>query len=55
MHRLLNANDNDVQRSSSILPARLVIRNSTGPRIDAQRDLQQIAEELRLIAHRLSQ
>ncbi|ADM99397.1 transcriptional activator of the gan regulon [Dickeya dadantii 3937] len=55
VHRLLNANDNDVQRSSSILPARLVIRNSTGPRIDAQRDLQQIAEELRLIAHRLSQ
>ncbi|MEI7187779.1 LacI family DNA-binding transcriptional regulator [Dickeya dianthicola] len=55
VHRLLNANDSDAQRSSSILPARLVIRNSTGSRLDEQRDLQQIAEELRSIAHRLSQ
>ena len=53
--RLLNAGENEALRSSSVLPARLVIRNSTGPKEDAQRDLQHIAETLRRVAQQLSE
>ncbi len=40
--------------ASSILPARLVIRHSSGARIEQGKDLQAIAEQLRAIAHRLA-
>ncbi len=51
--RLLLASEEDDQRSSSILPAKLVVRSSTGSAGQQQRDLKQIAEQLRLIASRL--
>jgi len=51
--RLLLASEQDEQRSSSILPAKLVVRSSTGIAGQQQRDLKQIAEQLRLIASRL--
>ncbi|MCA1921665.1 LacI family DNA-binding transcriptional regulator [Buttiauxella noackiae] len=54
VRRILSASDNETLRSSSILPAKLVVRNSTGPQVEEHRDIQKIAEELRLIAQRLS-
>ncbi|MBS0849091.1 LacI family DNA-binding transcriptional regulator [Citrobacter sp. JGM124] len=54
VRHILSASENDKQRLSSILPAKLVVRNSTGPEAKEQRDLQRIAEELRAIAQRLS-
>ncbi|MEN4573323.1 LacI family DNA-binding transcriptional regulator [Pantoea agglomerans] len=51
--RLLLASEQDEQRSSSILPAKLVVRSSTGIAGQQQRDLKQIAEQLRLLASRL--
>lgn len=54
VRRMLSASDNESMRSSSILPAKLVVRNSTGPQAKEHRDLQKIAEELRLIAQRLA-
>lgn len=53
VEHILQASDDDVSRSSSILPARLVVRNSSGVAGQADRDLQQIAEQLRAIASRL--
>ncbi|UQY42808.1 LacI family DNA-binding transcriptional regulator [Erwinia sp. PK3-005] len=53
VERLLSLGDGGQGRSSSILPARLVIRSSTGPYGQPQQDLKQIADELRLIASRL--
>ncbi|WP_299998316.1 LacI family DNA-binding transcriptional regulator [uncultured Cedecea sp.] len=55
VRHILNATENDTQRLSAILPAKLVVRNSTGPQAKEKRDLQQIAEELRVIARKLSQ
>ncbi len=37
---MLSASDNESMRSSSILPAKLVVRNSTGPQAKEHRDLQ---------------
>lgn len=54
VRRILSASDNETLRSSSILPAKLVVRNSTGPLVEEHQDIQKIAEELRLIAQRLS-
>ncbi|MFS2224900.1 LacI family DNA-binding transcriptional regulator [Pantoea sp. B65] len=54
VRRILSASDSEVQRSSSILPARLIVRHSTGPQVGQQQDLQQIADELRQLAQRLS-
>lgn len=51
--RILHAGEHEHSRSSSILPARLVVRNSTGVMGQHQQDLKQIAEQLRLIASRL--
>ncbi len=51
--RILHAGEHEHSRSSSILPARLVVRNSTGAMGQHQQDLKQIAEQLRLIASRL--
>ncbi|WP_437615292.1 LacI family DNA-binding transcriptional regulator [Erwinia sp. V71] len=51
--RILQAGDHEHSRSSSILPARLVVRNSTGAMGQHQQDLKQIAEQLRVIASRL--
>lgn len=53
VRRVLSASENEMQRSSSILPARLVIRHSTGPKVHEEKDLHSIAEALRLIAQRL--
>ncbi|EGT5712985.1 LacI family DNA-binding transcriptional regulator [Cronobacter dublinensis subsp. dublinensis] len=55
VRRMLEASESDASRLSSILPARLVIRHSTGPRADDTPDMRKIADELRLIASRLSQ
>ena len=51
--RILHAGEHEHSRLSSILPARLVVRNSTGVMGQHQQDLKQIAEQLRLIASRL--
>jgi DNA-binding LacI/PurR family transcriptional regulator len=53
VERLLRANESDSSRSSSILPARLVVRHSSGAPGEQQQDLKQIADELRAIASRL--
>lgn len=53
VQRILQASDDDHSRSSSILPARLVVRSSTSAAGQQQQDLKQIAEQLRLIASRL--
>ncbi|PWW08213.1 LacI family DNA-binding transcriptional regulator [Mangrovibacter plantisponsor] len=54
VRRLLNAGQKEDGRSSSVLPAKLVVRNSTGPKQDDTRDLQQIADTLRQLAQQLS-
>ncbi|ROR09929.1 LacI family DNA-binding transcriptional regulator [Erwinia sp. JUb26] len=51
--RILQASEDDHSRSSSILPARLVVRNSTAALGSGTQDLAQIAEQLRQIASRL--
>jgi len=53
VQRILQASEDDHSRSSSILPARLVVRSSTSAAGQQQQDLKQIAEQLRLIASRL--
>ncbi|WP_315710222.1 LacI family DNA-binding transcriptional regulator [Brenneria uluponensis] len=55
VRRVLGVNEDDAQRSSSILPAKLVIRNSTGPQVHDDNNLQQIADELRTLAQKISQ
>ncbi len=55
VRRILSASDDEMQRSSSILPAKLVIRQSSGPKERCKQDLQQIADQLRQLAHQLSQ
>lgn len=54
VRRILSASESEVQRSSSILPAKLIVRHSTGPQQAQQQDLNQIADELRQIARRLT-
>lgn len=55
VRKVINTRESEVSRSSSILSAKLVIRNSTGPREQNDKDLKQIAEQLRLLAQRLAQ
>lgn len=55
VRRILDAGDNERQRSSSILPARLVVRHSTGPQQPASCDLQAIAVQLQQIARQLTE
>ncbi|CAI1498828.1 Lactose operon repressor [Serratia quinivorans] len=55
VRKVLNTSESEVSRSSSILSAKLVIRNSTGPREHNDKDLKQIAEQLRQLAQRLAQ
>ena len=52
--RRILASTSGAPHTSSILPARLVIRHSSGARIEQGKDLQAIAEQLRAIAHRLA-
>lgn len=52
--RRILASTSGAPHASSILPARLVIRHSSGARIEQGKDLQAIAEQLRAIAHRLA-
>ena len=52
--RRILASTTGAPHTSSILPARLVIRHSSGARIEQGKDLQAIAEQLRAIAHRLA-
>ncbi|MCT4700405.1 LacI family DNA-binding transcriptional regulator [Enterobacteriaceae bacterium H20N1] len=54
VRRILDSSHNDGERSSSILPARLVIRNSTGPKQEKSQNLQAIAEQLSSIARILA-
>ena len=52
--RRILASTSGAPHTSSILPARLVIRHSSGARIEQGKDLQAIAEQLRAIAHTLA-
>ncbi|MEF4262422.1 LacI family DNA-binding transcriptional regulator [Escherichia coli] len=52
--RRILASTSGAPHTSSILPARLVIRHSSGARIEQGKDLQVIAEQLRAIAHTLA-
>ncbi len=52
--RRILASTSGAPHTSSILPARLVIRHSSGARTEQGKDLQAIAEQLRAIAHRLA-
>ncbi|GAA3908255.1 LacI family DNA-binding transcriptional regulator [Gibbsiella dentisursi] len=54
VRRILDSNENEVSRSSSILPAQLIVRQSTGPKRESGNNLQAIAEQLQAIAHQLS-
>ena len=54
VRRILESDDNASSRTSSILPARLVVRHSTGAKVEQGKDMQAIAEQLRAIAHQLS-
>lgn len=53
VERILRADEQETGHSSSILPARLVVRNSTAALGEQRLDLSQIAEQLRLLAGRL--
>ncbi len=46
---MLSASDNESMRSSSILPAKLVVRNSTGPQAKEHRDLQKLPKSCALL------
>lgn len=52
--RRILASTSGAAHTSSILPARPVIRHSSGARVEQGKDLQAIAEQLRAIAHRLA-
>lgn len=54
VRRILESDDNASSRTSSILPARLVVRHSSGAKVEQGKDMQAIAEQLRAIAHQLS-
>lgn len=55
VERLIKANQQEQSRFSSILPARLVVRHSSGAPGQQQQDLRQIADEMRQLASRLQQ
>lgn len=54
VRRLLDSGDRETSHTSSILPARLVVRHSTGPKTEPGKNLQSIAEQLRALAHQLN-
>ena len=54
VRRILESDDNASSRTSSILPARLVVRHYSGSKVEQGKDMQAIAEQLRAIAHQLS-
>lgn len=54
VRRILDSNENEMSRTSSILPAQLIVRQSTGPKRESGNNLQAIAEQLQAIAHQLS-
>lgn len=54
MRRILDSGDSEKLNTSSILPARLVVRHSTGPKMEQGKNLQAIAEQLRALAHQLN-
>ena len=54
VRRLLDSGDHETSHTSSILPARLVVRHSTGPKTEPGKNLQSIAEQLRALAHQLN-
>ena len=53
MRRILDSGEESALRMSSILPARLVVRQSTGPKGEKGKNLQALAQQLREIAHQL--
>lgn len=53
VRRILDSGEENAQRMSSILPARLVVRQSTGPKGEKGKNLQALAQQLREIAHQL--
>ncbi|MER1588234.1 substrate-binding domain-containing protein, partial [Enterobacter hormaechei] len=53
VRRILDHGNDSMLRLSSILPARLVVRHSTGPKGESGQDLQVLAKQLRAIAHQL--
>ena len=53
VRRLLDSGHSDTARTSSVLPARLIVRHSTGPLQDKETNLQAIGEQLQAIAHQL--
>ena len=53
VRRILDSGEDNAVRMSSILPARLVVRQSTGPKGEKGKNLQVLAQQLRDIAHQL--
>lgn len=53
VRRLLDSGHGDAARSSSVLPARLIVRHSTGAPQEQSANLQEIAQQLQVIAHKL--
>ena len=53
VRRILDSGEESALRMSSILPARLVVRQSTGPKGEKGKNLQALAQQLREIAHQL--
>jgi len=53
VRRLLDSGHGDAARSSSVLPARLIVRHSTGALQEQSANLQEIAQQLQVIAHKL--
>ena len=51
MRRILDSGEESALRMSSILPARLVVRQSTGPKGEGKTSA--LAQQLREIAHQL--
>ena len=53
VRRLLDSGHGDSARSSSVLPAKLIVRHSTGGVQEQEVNLQDIARQLQEIAHKL--
>ena len=53
VRRLLDSGHGDSARSSSVLPAKLIVRHSTGAVQEQGINLQDIAQQLQEIAHKL--
>ncbi|QJT81592.1 LacI family DNA-binding transcriptional regulator [Kosakonia sp. MUSA4] len=53
VRRLLDSGHDDAARSSSVLPAKLIVRHSTGALQEQGTNLQEISRQLQAIAHQL--